>query len=128
VPEPATAAPLTPIVGHGRTELDSGIFVVREGSRITVHFDTPSTRTRRRDKFERIVRSTLPRIYGARADSLLARVPAGALISTGELPTELTERGVHLTLADGWRLALLPRTRHTDGGPLVIAYEATLSR
>jgi hypothetical protein len=67
-------------------------------------------------------------VYGARVDSVLARIPTGELIATGELPVELSDRGLHLPLVDGWALALRPRTRQASDGPLVIAYEATLSR
>jgi hypothetical protein len=117
-----------PSIANGRTELDDGIFAVRDGSNITVYFDTPNTRTRRRDKFERVVRATLPQVYGARADSVLARIPAGELIATGELPVELSDRGLQVPLVDGWALALRPRTRQASDGPLVVAYEATLAR
>lgn len=125
---PAATPPLMPSIANGRTELDDGIFAVREGSNITVYFDTPSSRTRRRDKFERVVRATLPQVYGARVDSVLARIPAGELIAAGELPVELTDRGLQVPLRDGWAIELRPRTRQASDGPLVVAYEATLAR
>jgi hypothetical protein len=124
----ASPPPLTPRIADGRTELDDGVFVVREGSSIIVYFDTPGTRTRRRDKFERVVRTTLPQVYGARIDSVLSRIPTGELIASGELPVELSSRGLQVPLEDGWALALRPRTRQASDGPLVVAYEATLAR
>lgn len=124
---PDPAPPALPRVADGRTELGAGVYAVREGTSVTVHFDTPSTRTRRRDKFERIVRATLPRIYGALADSLLAGTPAGALVPVGELPAQLESRGLQFPIADGWTLTLWPETRPANGGPLVVAYRTTLT-
>ena len=40
---------------------------------VTVLFDTELMRTRRPEKFERVVRETLGAIYGRRADSVLAK-------------------------------------------------------
>jgi hypothetical protein len=117
-----------PSIADGRTELDDGMFAVRDGGSITVYFDTPRTRTRRRDKFERVVRATLPQVYGASIDSVLSRIPTGELIATGELPVELSDRGLQVPLAGGWALALRPKMRQASDGPLVIAYEATLAR
>src|SRR5690606_34538056 len=77
VPAPAT----TPIVGDGRTELGDGLYAIRAGQSVTVHFDVPHARTRRRDKFDRIVRATLPRIYGPVAQAALEDVPTGQLVS-----------------------------------------------
>jgi hypothetical protein len=115
-------------VAEGRTELRDGLVAVRSGDTVAVHFDTPATRTRRFDKFERIVRETLPQVYGAVADSVLARVPAGQLARSGDLLTELPERGVHLPTGDGGTLALWPETRPGRDGPLVVTYRATLAR
>jgi hypothetical protein len=111
-----------------RIDLGDGAYAMRAGSRATVHFDTPGLRTRRRDKFERVLRLTLPEIYGALIDSLLARTPSGELVPVGSLPAELESSGLHLALADGRVLAVWPKTRPADGGPLVVAYEAALTR
>ena len=97
------------------------------GNTVTVHFDVPNMRTRRYDKFERVVRSTLPRIFPL-ADSLVARITASALAQNGDLVTELPDRGYRLALSDGWKLALWPETRPGRDGPLVVAYRATLVR
>jgi hypothetical protein len=124
----ASTSSLAPSIGDGRADLGDGLYAVRAGDTVTVHFDTPDTRTRRRDKFERVVRATLPRIYDARIDSVLAHIPAGQLVPPGNLPADLTERGVRISLGDGWTLALWPEVRPADGGPLVVAYRATLRR
>jgi hypothetical protein len=118
-----------PRVPEGRTELRDSMYVVRAGSSATVYFDTPLARTRRRDKFEAIVRATLPAVYGAAADSLLAAVPAGRLVRQGDdLLGALPTRGLRLPAGAGWSVALWPETRAGQQGPLVVAYRATVVR
>lgn len=129
--EPASAAgrvPLSPIVGGGRSELPEGLSVVRSGDSLTVHFDTELGRTRMPEKFERTVRTTLPLLYGARAESLLARLPEGAMASAGDLLTELPAKGVRIPAGDGWTLIVRPETRPGRDGPLVVRYVATVER
>lgn len=126
---PAPAVPrLAPVVAEGRTELGDSVFALREGSVVTVHFDTPMGRTRRRDKFESMVRRTLPKIYGAAADSALVALPAGSLTGAGDLLTELPANGIRLALSNGATLSIWPRTRPGRDGPLVVAYRAIVSR
>ena len=125
---PAAAPVVVPVIAEGRTELGDSVYAVRDGPTVTVHFDTYLTRTRRRDKFDRIVRETLPQIYGAPADSLLASVPVGQIAQGGDLLAELPSTGISFELADGSTLALWPRTRPGQDGPLVVAYRATVYR
>ena len=142
-PAPATAVPappiampsapvvppaLAPIVAEGRTELSAGVFAVRSGETVTVYFDTPEARTRRPEKFEQIVRATLPAVHGSAADALLAAVAPGALIGAVDLVNELPTSGLHLRSTDGRSLSLYPETRPGRDGPLVVAYRATPSR
>jgi hypothetical protein len=89
-----------------------------------VDFDLMMTRTRRRDKFERILRETLPALYGARADSVLGTIPEGSLVGEGDLLTELPLRGIHLPLGAGYQLTVWPETRPGRDGPLVVSYRA----
>lgn len=117
-----------PIVAQGRTVLPGGAVAVRSGDTVAVHFDTPATRTRRPEKFERIVRATLPAIYGTTADSALAAVPEGSLASEGDLLTSLPERGVRLPTMGGDTLMVWPETRPGRDGPLVVTYRATILR
>lgn len=126
--EPASAAPLTIAVAEGETVLGDGLIAVRTGSTVTVSFDTPLTRTRRRDKFERVVRTTLPAVYGPKADSLLATIPTGSLVGAADLLGDLPTRGLRVPLADGWALTLWPATRAGRDGPLVVSYRSTLAR
>ena len=121
------ATPLQPRIAEGRTELRDSVVALRAGNTVTVFFDTPAMRTRRKDKFQQIVRATLPQVYGARLDSLLAAIPAEQLTAGGDLLTELPVRGVQLRLADGATLALWPETRPGRDGPLVVAYRSTLT-
>jgi hypothetical protein len=125
----ASAPPLKPIVAEGRTALRNGLVAVRTGDTVAVHFDTPTLRTRQPQKFEQLVRATLPAIYGAAADSILATVAAGDLIRGVDPTTTTTStHGVYLPLAAGWSLALWPETRPGRDGPLIITYRTALTR
>ena len=125
---PSTRPPLAPMVPFGSTSLSEGITATRTDSAVLLSFDTEMLRTRRADKFEQFVRTTLPMIYGRRADSVLAGVPEGGIASQGNLLTELPSRGVHIPVADGWTLALWPETRPGQDGPLVIRYRVAIVR
>ncbi len=122
------APPLTPIVAHGRTALRDGLVAVRTGDTVSVHFDTPMLRTRQPQKFEQLVRATLPAIYGAAVDSILATVAAGHLIRGADPTMTTATHGVYLPLASGWSLALWPETRPGRDGPLIVTYRTALTR
>jgi hypothetical protein len=123
----STTAP-APQVAAGRTPLADGVFVDRSGDSVTVRFDTPVHRTRRHDKFDHVVRMSLPAVYGALADSAIAAVPAGGIGSGSELLTELPRTGVSLPAHDGWVITLWPGTRPGQDGPLVVSYRVTVAR
>lgn len=128
---PAPSAPVSPlalIVREGRTDLPDSLIVHRGGDSVFVDFDTPAARTRRRDKFELVVRHTLPMVYGSAVDSVLRTIPEGGIVSHADVLTELPKRGVHLPVAEGWTLDLWPQTRPGQDGPLVIAYWARVTR
>jgi hypothetical protein len=93
-----------------------------------VHFDTSPLRTRRADKFDHVVRQTLPAVYGALADTLLAAIPEGRLAAPNELVTTLPTRGIQLPMPNGWRLGIWPETRPGRDGPLVVGYRALVQR
>jgi hypothetical protein len=130
----APAAPTTPTAtpaatpANGRTELQGGMYALRSGDTVTVYFDTPEARTRRPDKFEQIVRSTLPAVHGNAAETLLSGVTPGTLIGAVDLVGELPSRGLHLRATDGRVLSLWPETRPGRDGLLVVAYRSVLSR
>jgi hypothetical protein len=127
-PTPNANVPLEPLVAPGRTEVGDGLYIERAGETVTVHFDTPETRTRRRDKFERVVRRTLPEIYGSAAEALLSSIPEGSLVDPVDLVTEIAERGVKLDAGDGWKVSLWPETRPGQDGPLVVSYRVAVTR
>lgn len=127
-PTAVLATIMRPVLAPGRTELADSMFAVRSGDTVIVHFDTSPLRTRRADKFERIVRQTLTTVYGPVADTLLATVPDGRLAAPGELVSVLPARGVHLATASGRRVGLWPETRPGRDGPLVVSYRALVER
>jgi hypothetical protein len=131
-PPVATASTLAaapkPAIEQGRTDFEDDIYAVRSGSVITVHFDTDLLRTRRRDKFETVVRETLPAVYGAHADSMLASIPEGQLGRDGDLLTELPTQGIHLPASGGWAITVWPETRAGRDGPLVVGYRAAMAQ
>jgi len=135
-PAPPVVAPparnepaVRPIIGEGRTELGDSVFAERAGSDVTVHFDTELLRTRLDEKFERIVRMTLPKVYGPEVGARLDSVSPGQFVRGGDLLTDLPTKGIALALpARGRTLMLYPMTRPGQDGPLVIAYRATVLR
>lgn len=124
----AVQAPLSIIVPMGRSNAPDSVILERIGDSVVVDFDTDAARTRRHDKFEHIVRQTLRLVYGPGVDAALATVPVGALVSGGDLLTELPARGIRLPLSDGWTLDLFPETRPGRDGPLVVSYRTRLRR
>ena len=122
-PVPARSARVSPVVAEGLTDLGDSIFVERAGGEVTVHFDNSLLRTRFEEKFERTVRTTLPRVYGADAQAALDSVVPGALVR-GDLLNELPTKGIELALGSGRALLLFPMTRPGVDGPLVVAYRA----
>jgi hypothetical protein len=131
-PAPATPTVLQPpfplVVPEGRSNLPDSLIAERGGDSVIVDFDTPATRTRRRDKFETVVRRTLPMVYGAHIDSVLRTIPDGEIAGSADLLHELPQRGVHLRVAQGWTLDLWPETRPGQDGPLVVSYRARVTR
>ena len=133
VATPTVAAPApapAPVADAQRTDLgEPGVYAVRSGDTVTVYFDTPMTRTRRPEKFERIVRTTLPRVYGAEsaAATAMSALPEGQLLaSAGDLLTELPTRGLQLPAGEGRALTLWPGTRPGEDGPLVVSYRVVI--
>jgi hypothetical protein len=140
MPAPPSTTPVTssasltmsravaPVVPVGRTALRDTMVAERAGDTVRVSFDLLLSRTRRAEKFEAIVRSTLPQVYGALADSALRALPVGAVARAGDLMTTLPERGFHIPIAGGRTIAVWPETRAGRDGPLVVAYRAVASR
>ena len=133
-PSAATAASRPPLVApafrvaEGSTDLGEGITAIRDGDTVRVHFDTPLARTRRPEKFERVVRSTLPTLLDAADQPSLGELPQGAIAAAGDLISELPVRGVRLPLDSGRALMIWPETRPGRDGPLVVTYRVALAR
>lgn len=123
---PTAAAGNAPLIADGRTELGGGTYAVRAGQEIVVHFDTPLRRTRHGEKFERVVRETLPAVYGTLAQQALDAVPYGSLIAGDDLLTELPARGVTLPARDGIAITVYPGTRAGQDGPLAVRYRVAV--
>ncbi|HJU69945.1 MAG TPA: hypothetical protein VJ650_17025 [Gemmatimonadaceae bacterium] len=113
---------LAPTIGEGKTSLRDGIVAQRHGDEIMVLFDTPAARTRRPEKFEAILRATLPQIFGGTVDSALAEMPAGTLVPPHGLTTDLPTQGLYVPVSGGSTLRIWPETRPGDDGPLVVRY------
>jgi len=127
-PAPAVGVTVSPVVPVGRTALRDTMVADRAGDTVRVSFDLELSRTRRPEKFEAIVRSTLPQVYGIAVDSALRALPVGAVARAGDLVTTLPEQGFHIPLAGGRTIAVWPETRQGRDGPLVVAYRAVASR
>ena len=124
---PVSGALVAPVVPLGRTTLRDTMVADRAGDTVRVIFDLVMARTRRAEKFEAIVRSTLPQVYGAAADSALRALPFGSVARAGDLVTTLAQQGFHIPLPGGRTIAVWPETREGRDGPLVVAYRAVAS-
>lgn len=121
------AAPASaPVVPPGRTPLAAGIFAERTGDTVIVHFDTRDARTRRSDKFEHVVRETLPVILGEPARMALDRLAPGTLVAPGQLVATVGSAPLRLPVGDGRVVTLEPGSRMGQDGPLVVTYRAVV--
>jgi hypothetical protein len=119
-------APIGPVLPMGSSELPDGVTAMRGDSDVVVSFDLTMVRTRRPDKFEQFVRTTLPVIYGRGVRDLLARIPYGGLASQGDLVNELPRRGMRIPVTGEWTIRVLPETRPGQDGPLVVRYRVAV--
>lgn len=127
--EPAPQQTLTPVVAEGRTDLGDSVFADREGGDVTVRFDNGLLRTRQDQKFERVVRATLPKVFGPAVATALDSIPEGRLFRGRALLTDLPSQGIALALpAIGKTMMVYPVTRPGREGPLVVAYRATIAQ
>jgi hypothetical protein len=115
-------APLMPLVPPGESPLLDGVTATRMDSVVMLSFDTPSNRTRIPEKFEQLVRTTLPAVYGHGVDSVLAKLPRGGIARQGNLLSQLPTSGVRIPIGEAWMIRLYPETRPGEDGPLVIRY------
>jgi hypothetical protein len=123
---PRGAAPVNPAIAMGRTDLPDSVVALRGDTDVVVSFDVPMVRTRRPDKFEQFVRTTLPLIYGGAAREALSKIPQGGLASQGDLLAELPRKGMRIPLGYEWAIRLFPETRPGQDGPIVVRYRASV--
>jgi hypothetical protein len=119
-------APLSPVIPSGSSPLTGGLTVFRADSVVTVSFDLPMQRTRIPEKFEHLVRTSLPAVYGPAMDSILTKVAIGALAGQGNLLTELPTVGVRIPVSSSWEVRVYPETRKGQDGPLVVRYRSVV--
>jgi hypothetical protein len=125
---PKTDTPLRIVLAEGRTDLADSLYAERAGNDVIVNFDNGEWRTRFEEKFERLVRLTLPRVL-ADARIALDSVPAGTLVRGGDLLGNLTTKGIPLAFPGRTQRAMLyPITRPGETGPLAVAYRVSLSQ
>lgn len=120
------SAPFAPVIPRGATMLADSVIAVRSDSDVVVDFDRPMLRTRRPEKFEQFVRTTLESVYGAPGAAVIRKLPYGAIAAQGDLLKELPARGVRLPVDASWVIRLFPETRQGQDGPLVIRYRVRL--
>ncbi|MEO9033966.1 MAG: hypothetical protein ABI442_00535 [Gemmatimonadaceae bacterium] len=123
---PQTVPPFGPILPVGESPIAEGVTATRTDSSIVVSFDSPLVRTRKPEKFESLVRATLPAIYGRGADSALAHMPEGGLMRQGDLMAVLPTRGIRIPAGEAWEIRLYPETRTGQDGPIVVRYRVSL--
>lgn len=117
---------VTPALPAGRTALPNGWFAERIGDTVVVHFDTPGGRTRRSDKFEHVVRETLPVVLGDAGRSAIAQIQPGKLVAPGRLLAMLDSGPLHLPVGDGRAIRMMPGARPGQDGPLVVTYRVVI--
>jgi len=49
-------------------------------------------------------------------------------MASGDLVSELTQRGIRLPAHEGYTLVVWPETRQGQDGPLVVSYRLTVAR
>lgn len=123
---PARPAPFAPVILRGETMLADSIVAIRGDSDVVVNFDRMLLRTRRPNKFEQLVRTTLESVYGAPGAAAIRKLPYGAIASQGDLINELPTRGVRIPVDSAWVIRVLPETKMGDGGPIVVRYRVRL--
>ena len=121
---------VAPTIAAGRTALGDQMYAERLGDTVVVSFDTETGRTRRADKLERIIRVTLPKVFGAVADSTLVALADRQLVAPrANLVANLASEGLQLASPDGSsRFAIHASVREGRDGPLVVGYRAILVR
>jgi len=124
---PAAPAPFAPTILRGETMLADSVVAIRSDSDVVVKFDRTMLRTRRPNKFEQLVRTTLESVYGAPGAAVIRKLPNGAITSQGDLINELPTRGIRIPVDSAWVIRVFPETRMGKDGPIVVRYRVRLA-
>ncbi len=134
-PAPATTTPQAPVVGktgfvlsEGQTQLTDSIYAIRAGDSVLVNFDRYGYRTRRSDKFEASLRTTLPLIYGRSVTTFIDSLLPGQLVTERDVIGALATSGMLVILDNGAEVRIRVLTRVGSDGPLAVGYLTTIAK
>ncbi len=129
IESPPRGERLAPVISSaGTTDLGDGVFAMRAGDTVIVRFDNVMVRTRRADKFEQHLRTSLGAVFGAVADSAMHTIPEGIVARSGDLLGNLATLGVRVPVAAGDTLVIWPTVRRGRDGLLVFGYRAVVAK
>jgi hypothetical protein len=129
-----TATPARPtahagyVLVEGRTQLTDSIFAVRTGDSVVVNFDAYGYRTRRSDKLETSLRTTMPLVFGKSATAFIDTLADGGLVTTKDVVGDLATNGMRVKLDNGATARIRVLTRIVSDGPIAIGYLTTIER
>ena len=130
-PAPVVARPATRagfVLVEGRTQLTDSITATRTGDSVVVNFDAYGFRTRRSDKLENTLRTTLPLVFGKTATASVDTMSAGSLVTEHDVVGDLAKNGMRVKLDNGAIAHIRVLTRSVSDGPIAIGYLAIIER
>ena len=130
-PAPAAPRPATRggfVLVEGQTQLTDSIYALRAGDSVVVNFDRFGYRTRRPDKLESSLRTSLPLVYGRMATAFLDTLKQGDLVTNRDVVGALATNGMRVTLDNGAVVHIRVLTRVGRDGELAVGYLTTIER
>ena len=129
VAAPIPAAPRAGfVVVEGRTQLTDSIYAMRTGDSVVVNFDAFGFRTRRADKIEHSLRTTLPLVFGRMATASIDTLGEGDFVTERDVIGTLARDGMRVKLDNGAVAHIRVLTRIVSDGPIAIGYLTTIER
>lgn len=134
LPPAPVAAPVPPVsragfvLVEGRTQLTDSIYATRAGDSVVVNFDAYGFRTRRSDKIEQSLRTTLPLIFGRMATASIDTLHEGDFVTERDVIGTLARDGMRVKLDNGAVAHIRILTRVVSDGPIAIGYLTTIER
>jgi hypothetical protein len=116
------------VLVEGRSQLTDSIFAVRTGDSVVVNFDAYGYRTRRSDKLEQSLRTTMPLVFGKSATAFIDTLADGGLVTNRDVIGELATSGMLVKLDNGTTARIRVLTRIVSDGPIAIGYLTTVER